>query len=243
MYAYSIFIWSLNSRGDIAYSDAVDCVLYSAYNISMVAMNAPSFLCVLCSMSREEKGNPSTVTTEAVRPATEAHQASRSSPAAVARMRTLQDVQLEIDTERVKFHKAREQFEKALSGYQTALDASKTNPDNKVLSKKLADAKDLKDSYKCLMEVNAQRLASLETKRAQLQAAANAPTEHKGKLLFCFLNTYCALTVYYYVIYCRRLLFLSTKFPLTQCFLLYFLAYHIPVYRQVRRRNIITRIC
>ncbi len=145
-------------------------------------------------MSREEKGNSSTVTPEAVRTATETHQASRSSPAAVARVRTLQDVQLEIDTEKVKFHKAREQFEKALSGYQTALDASKTNPDNKVLSEELAEAKDFKDSYKSLMEVNAQRLASLETKRAQLQAAANAPTEHKSKFLFCV--SFCLCIVY-----------------------------------------------
>ncbi len=150
-------------------------------------MGIPSFVYALCRMAREEKGNPSTVTPEAVWTTSEAHQASRSSPAAtVAHVRTLQDVQLEIDTERVKFHKAREQYEKALSGYQTALDASDENPNDQVLSKKLAYARDSRDSYKSLMEVNAQRLASLEAKLARLEVAANAPTEHKGTFLLCF---------------------------------------------------------
>ncbi len=134
-------------------------------------------------MSQEEKTVPLSETPEAAIPsAPEAHQESSSSPA-VANVRTLQAVQLAIDTEDAVFNKAREKYMAALSTYETVSAAWFKDPTNKLLTKQLAVAEKFLAITAKSRDVSTQRLASLETERAQLQAAATASSEQKSKFV------------------------------------------------------------
>ncbi len=130
-----------------------------------------SILCSSHRMSEEEQTVRSSGTPEA---------------AAVANVRTLQDVQRDIQKENVEFfYQARKEYRGAVSAYDAAWTASKSDPTNKVLSEDLAHAKEFRDIYKRLLDISEAHLEELEAERAQLQAAANRASEQKSKFLFC----------------------------------------------------------
>ncbi len=145
-------------------------------------MNIPSpvlsVLSLHCRMSQEEKAGSLSITSEAVSSAMEAGQRA---PVAAANVRTLQDVQDDIGRQKALYDQAMAKYEAALTAYEAALDAWKKDPPNEVLSKELAGATKLMDSRNNLTSLHAQRLASLETECAQLQAAANASSEQKSE--------------------------------------------------------------
>ncbi len=141
-------------------------------------------------MSEEERTGSSSTPLKTVSSAPGAHQASHSSTTG-AKVRTLQDVQRDIQKESVEYDQAMAKFEDALSAYESALAACNKDPNDKVLSKELADAKYSRDSYKCLLDISAQFLASLEPERARLQAAADASSEQKSKFLLCVYSPLC----------------------------------------------------
>ncbi len=130
-------------------------------------------------MSEEKEVRPSE-TPEPSAPEVRGHQASGSSPAAVATVRTLQRLECDIQEVLKKHARALERYERALSAYEDAQAALQMDPTNKVLSDALANAKESRDSYKHFMDVSQQGLTFLETTRARLQAAS----EQKSKFFF-----------------------------------------------------------
>ncbi len=118
-------------------------------------------------------------------PEAHGHQAPGSSPAAVSNVRTLKDVQRELEKENAEYDQAVPRYVYALSVHESASAASRMDPKNKVLSEKLASAKESMDSYKSLWDTIAQRIAILQTERAQLRAVAAASSEQISKFLFC----------------------------------------------------------
>ncbi len=132
----------------------------------------------------EDKTDSSSATLKAatITNAPVAHQASDSSPAAVASGRTLRDVQREIDARQVKFDEADEKYQQAVSFYTAAFFALKKEPNNETLSKELADATKFVEVTKGPVDISAQILADLRAERARLQSVANASSEQKSKL-------------------------------------------------------------
>ncbi len=117
----------------------------------------------------------------------------RVSPAAVLKVRTLQDVQRDFEEENATFIRYRGKCEAALSAYDDAWTASRKDPDRKALSGEAADAKESKDACKAVMDDSKQLLADLKAERAQLQAPANVSTsEQKSMFLLCFV-LYCTV--------------------------------------------------
>ncbi len=122
-------------------------------------------------MSQEAKTVCSSETPEADTSASESRPASGSS-SAVTTVRTLQDVEREIQKQKAQLEEANKKYQQALSFYTAAFLALKKEPNNETLSKELADAAQFVGFAKGPADISAQRLASLEAERAQLQAAA-----------------------------------------------------------------------
>ncbi len=144
-----------------------------------------SRLCASHSMSEVEKTARSSETPEAAVPsAPEPHPASGNSLAAVGNVRTLQDVQRDIQDENVTLLRFRGKYDNALSACDDARTASRREPTNTSLSEDLADARESRDGYKRLMDNSEKRLEKLGAELARLQAAANASSGQKSKYLF-----------------------------------------------------------
>ncbi len=146
-------------------------------------------------MSKEERRVRSSATPEAVPAAPEAHQVSRSSLTAVANVRTIEDVQRDIQKADKKFSRALERYEDAVSAYEAALDASKSDPTNEDLSKEVEDARELMYAHKSSKDDSAQLYTDLRAELARLQRAASAPSVQKGKSSFCVYCTLCLTIV------------------------------------------------
>ncbi len=106
------------------------------------------------------------------------------SSSAVATVRTLQDVQREIDAGQLKFDEADNEYEEALSLYTAAFLALKKEPNNETLSKKLADATKFVEFTKGPVDATAKLLEDLRAELDRLQPVAN---QHKSK--YCTLLT------------------------------------------------------
>ncbi len=160
-------------------------------------------------MSEEEKTVRSSEVPEAAVPSAppEAHPASGNSPAAVVSVRTLQDVQRDIQKESEQLDQARKEFRAALSAYDDAWTASRREPTNTSLSEDLAKAKESKDDYKRLLDSSEKLLEDFKAERAELQAAAKASSsEQKSTFLFraaqyCISLQYCNLGVCNFMIF------------------------------------------
>ncbi len=125
-----------------------------------------------------------------------APEASGSSPATVANMRTLQDVERAIKENNATHIRVGETYATAIAAYLAAQAASKRDPTNKVLSDELADAKETRDACKSLIAAIEQGLATLQSERAQLRAAATASSsEQKSEFLFYVHSTLCLCIV------------------------------------------------
>ncbi len=135
-------------------------------------------------MSEAVKTGSSSNTLEAVPSTPAAHQASGNSPAAVGNVRTLQDVQRDIQKEREQLDQARKEFRAALSAYDAAEAAWDKDPNNEVLSKKLAKAEKVWDACRNLVDISDGDLKRLVAELARLQADADASSEQKSKFLF-----------------------------------------------------------
>ncbi len=131
-------------------------------------------------MSEETKTIRSSETPEADTSASGSRPASGRS-SAVANVRTLQDVQREIDAEQVKFDEADKEYQQGLSLYTAAFLALKKEPNNETLSKELADATKFMDFIKGPFHATAKLLEGLSAERFRLQAAAIAASEQKSK--------------------------------------------------------------
>ncbi len=135
-------------------------------------------------MSQEEKTVRSSETPEAVHSALEAQQASGISPAAVASVRTLQDVEREINNVKVQYNRAMMDYADATSRHKAALAAWNEDPKNERLTDRLEEAKLIRDSSTGLVlcrfvYLHAQRLTSLDAELARLQASS-APEAHQA---------------------------------------------------------------
>ncbi len=148
-------------------------------------MNIPSLFNVHCRMSEETKTVLSSETPEVVPSASaEAHQASSdSSPDVVTNdVRTLQDVERDIQEEKAQLDRARKEYREDQSDYEALLAASREDPNNKALSVQLDNARKFRDFSKKLIDISARCLAWLEGDLAEMQAAL---FEQKGKYLLC----------------------------------------------------------
>ncbi len=144
-----------------------------------------SILCSSYRMSQEEKtvrSSESPLTVPSA-PDREAHQASSSSPAVIANVRTLQDVERDFNKKKAQFDEAAMEYDAALSAYDAALAAWNKDPKDKALSEDLAHAKVSRDAYKFLMDGSATLLAYSRAEHALLQASR----VQKSKLLCCFI--------------------------------------------------------
>ncbi len=118
-------------------------------------------------MSKETK-TVGSIETPGVDPA--ASEARPAAPPTIASVHArLQDVQLEIVHERAKFDQAMAKYQDVLSTYNAALTASRKDPDNEILTKRLAEAKRSEDGSKFLTDSYARSLALLEGDAAELQ--------------------------------------------------------------------------
>ncbi len=148
-------------------------------------LNNLSILCSSHSMSEE---GSSSNTLEARSSASEA---SASSPATVPNVvRTLQDVERDIQEEKAKLNRYRKQCDDAFSARVTARTAEER-----------ANAEKSMDTCRYMYDITEKHLESLVAERAQFQAAATASSsEQKSKFLFCVY--FVPLTVRYRL--CQR---------------------------------------
>ncbi len=137
-------------------------------------MHTPPFLCARCRMSEERKASPS-------RQVLKIPPLARADIPAVANVRTLQDVQRDIQKESMRLAQARGRYEYALWDYDTARTASSEDPNNKILSEKLADTKESRDAHISLMDISARLLAKLDAEKVGLHAAANISSAQYSK--------------------------------------------------------------
>ncbi len=158
-------------------------------------------------MSQEERIVPSSATPEAV---PEAHQASRSSTTAV--VRTIEDVERDIQKASLDFEQAKQEVRNARSHYEAALAASRKDPTNKDLSKDAEASRELLDDYKSSAADSKWSLERLDAELARLQVAASAPSGQKGKFSFCvfFVHTIVCLEGFRVGLRFRQSFFLLT---------------------------------
>ncbi len=132
------------------------------------------FLCA-CRMSEETKAGPS-------RQVLKIPPLARAEISAVADVRTLQDVRSDIAKENAQLKQALQVYQATLLAYNCALTSSDNDPNNKILSEELADAKGAKDAYKTLVDSYRERLSSLRAELDGLHVTANASSTQSSKL-------------------------------------------------------------
>ncbi len=108
-------------------------------------------------------------------------EARSAAPPAIAKVRTLQDVQLEIAQEKERHMQALSDWLDAFAARDAAYTAWNEDPNNEVLERELSNARKLTMSRDNLLSRSRGLIAWLDAERARLQAAEDASFKQKGK--------------------------------------------------------------